>query len=232
MWLNAAKGQGYSFYCFWVMKRKPTVGGGGKITLGPPPTAPPTPRLVLRTSIDFFPAKRKTYNKTFDLKFPRNTNLNGLSHMNTEKVSVFGVSLVISPYSVRMRENAGKMRTLFTPNTDTFYAVETFMKRWLRKRASHKKYLDWNTSFIHPWQVPQPTFTCLKLITKTPKQCVKSAQNFQWRHQNVAINIALVSLLLTLNNFTHCSNGFILEFEQVNTDWGTFEVDENDFGKT
>ena len=49
--------------------------------------------------------------------------------MNTEKVSVFGVSLVISPYSVRMRENAGKMRTLFTPNTDTFYAVETFMKR-------------------------------------------------------------------------------------------------------
>ena len=29
----------------------------------------------------------------------------------------------ISPYSVRMRENAGKMRTRITPNTDTFYAV-------------------------------------------------------------------------------------------------------------
>ena len=26
-------------------------------------------------------------------------------------------------YSVRMRENAGKMRTRITPNTDTFYAV-------------------------------------------------------------------------------------------------------------
>ena len=50
------------------------------------------------------------------------------------KVSVFGVILVrnffpafsriISPYSVRMRENAGKMRTRITPNTDTFYAVQ------------------------------------------------------------------------------------------------------------
>ena len=27
------------------------------------------------------------------------------------------------PYSVRMRENAGKMRTRVTPNTDTFYPV-------------------------------------------------------------------------------------------------------------
>ena len=31
--------------------------------------------------------------------------------------------LLISPYSVRMRENAGKMRTRITSNTDTFYAV-------------------------------------------------------------------------------------------------------------
>ena len=29
----------------------------------------------------------------------------------------------ISPYSVRMREIAGKMRTRITPNTDTFYEV-------------------------------------------------------------------------------------------------------------
>ena len=57
-------------------------------------------------------------------------------------MSVFGVILVrifpsfsrirtayeetnrISLYSVRMRENAGKMRTRITPNTDTFYAVK------------------------------------------------------------------------------------------------------------
>ena len=31
--------------------------------------------------------------------------------------------LRISPYSVRMWENAGKMRTRIIPNTDTFYAV-------------------------------------------------------------------------------------------------------------
>ena len=29
----------------------------------------------------------------------------------------------MSPYSVRMRENSGKMRTRITPNTDSFYAV-------------------------------------------------------------------------------------------------------------
>ena len=32
----------------------------------------------------------------------------------------------ISPYSVRMWENAGKIRTRITPNTDTFYAVSIF----------------------------------------------------------------------------------------------------------
>ena len=36
--------------------------------------------------------------------------------LNTERYS-------ISPYSVQMRGNAGKMRTRLTPNTDTFYAA-------------------------------------------------------------------------------------------------------------
>ena len=34
-----------------------------------------------------------------------------------------GEILRISPYSVQMRENVGKMRTRITPNTNTFYAV-------------------------------------------------------------------------------------------------------------
>ena len=50
-------------------------------------------------------------------------------------MSVFGVILVrifpvfsciwtsIAPYSVRMRENTGNIRTRITPNTDTCYAV-------------------------------------------------------------------------------------------------------------
>ena len=36
---------------------------------------------------------------------------------------------VFSLYSVRMRKNAGKMRTRITPNTDTFYAV-IFSQIW------------------------------------------------------------------------------------------------------
>ena len=32
--------------------------------------------------------------------------------------------LLTSPYSVRMRENPGKMRTRITPNTDSFYTVQ------------------------------------------------------------------------------------------------------------
>ena len=40
--------------------------------------------------------------------------------LNTERYGVIGS---ISPYSVRTRENAGKMRTRITPNTDSLYAV-------------------------------------------------------------------------------------------------------------
>ena len=36
----------------------------------------------------------------------------------------YGEILRISLYSVRMRENVGKMRTRITPNTDKFYEVE------------------------------------------------------------------------------------------------------------
>ena len=35
---------------------------------------------------------------------------------------------IVSPYSVRMRENAGKMRTRIISNTDTFYAVLTLVE--------------------------------------------------------------------------------------------------------
>ena len=51
MILNAATFQGYSSYCFWVIKRKPTGVGGVKL---PPTTLPPpthTPRLGLRTVV-------------------------------------------------------------------------------------------------------------------------------------------------------------------------------------
>ena len=40
--LKAAKCPGYSFYSFWVMKRKPTGRGEGQNYPPPPPTHPPT----------------------------------------------------------------------------------------------------------------------------------------------------------------------------------------------
>ena len=41
----------------------------------------------------------------------------GLGYRNNQ------IARNISPYSVRMRKNARKIRTRITPNTDTFYAV-------------------------------------------------------------------------------------------------------------
>ena len=41
----------------------------------------------------------------------------------------YGEIRSISLYSVRMRENARKMRTTITPNTETFYTVLQTLKR-------------------------------------------------------------------------------------------------------
>ena len=43
------------------------------------------------------------------------------------------LSVFISLYSVRMRENAGKMRTRITPNTDSFYAVKIIRSYFPKK---------------------------------------------------------------------------------------------------
>ena len=68
-------------------------------------------------------------------------NISLFNLVPAKKVFVFGVILVpifltftriwteyggilrISPYSVQMQQNAGKMRTRRTQNTDTYYAV-------------------------------------------------------------------------------------------------------------
>ena len=81
-------------------------------------------------------ATRKTCNKTILTQKGCHKYRVKREHITAQKVFVFGVILVrifpafshiwteyekvrsISPYSVRMRENAGKMRTRVTPNTD------------------------------------------------------------------------------------------------------------------
>ena len=55
-----------------------------------------------------------------------------------------GEILRISPYSVRMRENTGKMRTRITPNTDTFYAVLWSLNLWNKVNLEHSTIAVWN----------------------------------------------------------------------------------------
>ena len=60
----------------------------------------------------------------------------------------YGEILRISPYSVRMQENAGKMRTRITPNTDSFYTVvivETELNVEVIETAHIKKLLGITT---------------------------------------------------------------------------------------
>ena len=89
----------------------------------------------------------------------------------------------ISPYSVRMRENAGKMRIRVTLNTDSFYAVlfyiaislnRIFPLRWwfmisillksLRRLKLAKVLLE---NSIFNWKQKKPKKTTSKNITQT-----------------------------------------------------------------
>ena len=64
MLLNAEKCQGYSFYCFWVLKGKPTGGGGGVRGGGDGglKLPPPTPRLGIMISMQKKLLERSTQN--------------------------------------------------------------------------------------------------------------------------------------------------------------------------
>ena len=95
---------------------------------------------VLRTFLRFCTMKgTKRYMEIFVTVFLKKFSIG--ENGTALKVFVFGVIVVrifpafsriwteyreiriISPYSVRMRKNAGKMQTRITPNSDTFYAM-------------------------------------------------------------------------------------------------------------
>ena len=65
--------------------------------------------------------------------------------LNTKRYLI----LRISPYSVRMQENAGKMRTKINPNTDTFNAVP------LLRQITRIRWLIWDLVAISPavWKI-------------------------------------------------------------------------------
>ena len=57
MLLNTAKSQVYNFYCFWVIKGEPTMGGGGgerKLPPHPPPLSRFSNILFKNNSQDLF----------------------------------------------------------------------------------------------------------------------------------------------------------------------------------
>ena len=57
---------------------------------------------------------------------------------------------------------------------------------------------------------------CSKPTTEILELFVKSVQREQLKHQDNNIDLALVSLLLTLTYFTPFSSALIVDFEQVN----------------
>ena len=59
----------------------------------------------------------------------------------------YGEILRISPYLVRMWENAGKMRTRITPNTGTFYAVFFTMRYIIPKPSENESEFGKITQF-------------------------------------------------------------------------------------
>ena len=62
--------------------------------------------------------------------------------------SEYGEIRSISPYSLRMGKNVGKMRTRITPNTDTFYPVRLphfyslLFKKWMQLSSKFIKALS------------------------------------------------------------------------------------------
>ena len=61
----------------------------------------------------------------------------------------YGEILCIFPYSVRMRENEGKMQTRISPNTDTIYAVTTPQKLNWSSTTVLKCYYNWTRTHDH-----------------------------------------------------------------------------------
>ena len=84
------------------------------------------------------------------------------SHIRTE----YGEILRMSPYSVRMRENLGRMQTRITPNTDTFYAV------------SYISYRDSSTTLVEAVFKQQKHYLTRKmlLVICIEKHCLSYAK--------------------------------------------------------
>ena len=103
------------------------------------------------------------------------------------------------------------------------FKISKFKFLWFAKsfffhrRTKFKVIIVWGP--LLSMLISQPADACWKSTIETPEQCVKSVQSQQKRHQSDAINVVLVSFLLTLIKVLTLSwCFFIVEFDQVNTD--------------
>ena len=109
----------------------------------------------------------------------------------------FGQILRISPYSVRTRESAGKMRTRITSNTDTFYVVTVSNRKiWFFKR--HIWYSDFSIFIAN--------------ITIGVFATNFNLFRFYWKYFNIVLSFLLYSF--GENKFVYFKNSYLLSWNQ------------------
>ena len=135
--------------------------------------------------------------------------------------------LCISPYSVQMRENAGKMQTRLTPITDTFYALQKKyinpneqkqdFKQWWRSKMI--KYLDLNQRWrdrgsqcITPWR---PVFIMTKAVADLTRVDRENMWNelglIKIQHQMMMIWVPTSKALIIPDAMTKCHGHVVRE---------------------
>ena len=120
--------------------------------------------------------------------------------------------------SVRMRENARKMRTKITPNTDTFYAVTYKEKNfkwnssayekhecrhlgsWYIKWTFYKSFLNWNKIFKKEVVTGKSLFFAIGL-SLTPHSIYLNVGFTQFCMENVAFSILVLSAKKRCSSF-------------------------------
>ena len=77
-------------------------------------------------------------------------------------------------------------------------------------------------SYVKTPYLTQQPFTSSKSTIETLEKGVTYVQSYQWRYKKDAIEVVLVSLLLTLNYFKSSPSFPIVDFELVNICWENY----------
>ena len=110
-----------------------------------------------------------------------------------------------SPYSVRMPENAGQMRTRITPNTDTFYTVQTtlmesFFYSEIIISETWEKFLE-----TSKYSVIEKTYfsLSLSLLNQIILEFAKFISTLVWVNMKKSVKRFCKRIIQTINPFMH-----------------------------